>query len=71
MSPEMFEKIQKLQEKHDLEIELLANELNLQPYFIKVKIKLNWLIKKTKDFMFLIKFIIYIECYERLSSTSN
>ena len=67
----MFEKIQKLQEKHDLEIELLANELNLQPYFIKVKIKLNWLIKKTKDFMLLIKFIIYIERYERLSSTSN
>jgi hypothetical protein len=38
LNPEVFEKIQKLQEKHDLEIELLANELNLQPYFIKVRL---------------------------------
>ena len=36
LSPEVFEKIQALQKKHDLEIELLANDLNLQSCFIKV-----------------------------------
>ncbi|CAB4436586.1 unnamed protein product [Rhizophagus irregularis] len=35
LSPEVFEKIQLLQEKHDTEIELLASELNLQSHFIK------------------------------------
>ncbi len=31
-----MEKIKRLQEKHDSEIQLLASEINLQPYFIKV-----------------------------------
>jgi hypothetical protein len=55
LSPEAFEKIQALQKKHDSEIELLANELNLQPYFIKV---LKYYINKNSKFnVFLIKFI--------------
>jgi hypothetical protein len=36
LRPEVFEKIRVLQEKHELEVESLANELGLQPYFIKV-----------------------------------